>query len=849
MEPFDTHPARPSTLRSRADEFMRLAEQAVDLEAVTSSEFRPATASWEGIAAPELRAVGNVVWQRAADVAESLAWTVAPLRYWADRVETFNNEAKRLRDRYEAVPAEVDAEFQARYGDTPYELQHEIDDMRTAEIHQRRRDLERQWHELYDREIYQGARDTAAMLRDGPTWQHQALARRIGLFPAAGLFTFFAAQWEAATAVEEVMHLAERIVNATERPDLEAAERLAYLLDRFATDEAFAYNLLTALGPEGLVTLYGSVALMQRAGTRDEVDMHLADLQAAIQVGLATALAVATRRRGTGGGHMYAPYTPGENELPLTWIHELMTAGRQQFDLAVPMHGGLGNTTASLSPYGYQLIGVMLSASKVPFDTDVLVLLGKDLLDFERTVGWSKYGGGNVPIWYDVWIASNSPGQTPIRLNWTDGVDGDANAGYDPVQGLMRALTSDVEATRRLFHQESWHETETIGQEVRRYTRLPIVDYLLTQRLWVVDVTGQYYDDTGPTMYPPELFADRSWHNPGHALLGRVLEGATVIGNVNDVDYRAVGIFEAVVRGLNANQPGGNSDLIPAALRGTVARMIEDYIYDVNNAMGDYEMFEARGAELKSDDLRRILTDIARDEEAAETVRIAQHAYTYSSFVYFLSGAADPQSSLESRLLDAEQVAIANGRVLAALDMGIAENTILSEEERLRELLETRQKDRAWFDYVADGIDLALNIGLAADQRTPPVADEVIKTLVRAAFSLVRGEPLGLTDEERGSVDRLRLEVEHMLDQNAELIAKQFEYAAYDSGALTELPPELVTNGQPLPRTTWAGDAVDEIWKKYLRDTPEGRLVRESASSVIDEYRDALAYYKTVTEF
>lgn len=849
MEPFDVHPARPAALRARADEFSRLAEEAVDLEVVTRRGFQPATVSWNGVAAPELRAAGSLVREQAADVALGLGWAVAPLRYWADRVEAFNTEAGRLRDRYETVPAEVDADLRARFGSVLPELQHELDEMRWSEIRRRRRELERQWHEVYDREIDQGARDTAAMLRDGPTWQHQALVRQAGVLPASALFAFFAAQWEGATASAEAADLAQRISGSTDRPSRQDVERLAYLLDRYATDEAFAYDLLTAIGPEGLVTLYGNVAMLQPAMGRDEIDGGLAELQAAIQVGLATALATATRRRGSGGGHMYAPYTPAENELPPAWLHQLMAAGRQQFELSVPMPMGVGEVKAN--PYGYQLIGVMLGASEVPFDTDVLVTLGIDLIRFEQEVGWSTVGGEHVPIWYDSWYAANGkPGATPIRLNWTDGVDGDANAGFDPMHGLMRALASDVEASRELLHHKPWYETESIGGRDKHYTRLPVVDYLLTDRVWMADVAGHYYADTGPHLYPPEWGDDWSHHNPGHALLGEVLEGAVVLGSGDQtVDQRAVDIFEAMVRALNEDWPTGRDDMIPAAMRGSVARMFEDYIADINNAMGDNKMIDARDADLNRVDMRNLLADLSRDKDAAETVRVAQHAYAYGAYLHFFSGAADPDSSLRSRLLDVEQIAIANGNVLGALDLGIAKNSIRSEEERLLELIEMQRKDRAWFDYLAEGINLALDIGLAADKRTPPVLDETIKALVRGAFNLVRDEPPAPTGLDAVTVDRLRQEAEDMINENSELVGRQLEYAAYDSGVLTELPDELLDAGEPRPRTTWESEFMGMRWERYLHDTEEGRLIRESSSFATSRYLDSFSFYESVTGF
>ena len=483
------------------------------------------------------------------------------------------------------------------------------------------------------------------------------------------------------------------------------------------------------------------------------------------------------------------------------------------------MQAGLGDITASLQPYGYQLIGVMLGASEVPFDTDVLVALGMDLIRFEQEVGWSRIGGEYVPIWYDIWYPANGvPGGTPLRLNWAEGFDPETNAGFDPMHGLMRALVSDVEASRQLLHRQPWYETEELAGRVKEITRLPIVDYLLTDRVWMADVAGHYYAYEEGYLYPPEWGKDWSHHNPGHALLGEVLEGAVVLSSADEeLDRRAVDIFEAMARGLNEDWPTGRNDMIPAAMRVSVARMFEDYIYDINNAMGDNAMIDARGADLNRVDMRNLLSDLGRDKEATEIVRIAQHAYAYGAYLHYLSGDAYPDSSLQARLLDAEQIAISNGRVLGALDLGIAKNSILSEEERLLELLEMQRKDRAWFDYLAEGVNIMLDIGLAGDKRTPPVLDETIKALVNGAFNLVREEPPALSGLDVVTVDQLRQEVEDMINENSELVARQLEYAAYDSGVLTELPEDLLdTSGRPRPRTTWEARRLKDFWIDYL---------------------------------
>ena len=59
LAPFDRHTASPAEIEAQAATLQRLADQAIDLDAVTSAAFRPAEANWDGVCAAELRTLAT----------------------------------------------------------------------------------------------------------------------------------------------------------------------------------------------------------------------------------------------------------------------------------------------------------------------------------------------------------------------------------------------------------------------------------------------------------------------------------------------------------------------------------------------------------------------------------------------------------------------------------------------------------------------------------------------------------------------------------------------------------------------------------------------------------------------
>ncbi|MGH3681528.1 MAG: hypothetical protein ACRDT2_14955, partial [Natronosporangium sp.] len=480
--PFDAHAASATALEERARELVALAEQASDRDVVTAQAFQPAVASWDGVAAPELRAAPDPARQLAGQVASQLSWAAVPLCFWAEQVRRFNATVSELQMRRAQVPADVERHLRAAFGEN-LEIwpQWELDSVRLAKRQELISGLERRWRDAYATYVDEGERIAVRMLQHGPTWENVLRARELGAIPAGPMPEFFAAGWSRTAALAEAARIAGLITGGSE-PTVAELERFAGMLARYAGDDEFAYRLLTELGPDGLLALTGSLGLIGRAGSGQQWHQALG----AVQRGLAVALATATRRRGTGGGPARLPYQPGEFELPAQWVYELTRAGRQELLLGEP----------PAQIYGYQPLGVLLGHGR--YDDGFLATVGGDLINFELEQGGSDFWDDGVPA---LWL----------RLDWTGGAAGpDQPAGFDPMIGLLDALADHPEATRDVFTSRVLHDGSA------GVARLPRLDYLLTDRVW----------------QPDRIPGPGGMDHPGHAdralaSLGAALEGAT----------------------------------------------------------------------------------------------------------------------------------------------------------------------------------------------------------------------------------------------------------------------------------------------------------------------------------
>jgi hypothetical protein len=786
MDPFDKHRASPAVLAERERQLGDLAMAVVDIEALTDTAFNPAVASWEGIAAAELRAAPRPVRDQAYAVASQLTWAATSIRVWAGQVRAFNATVDALRDERAALPVEVERQL-ARWASLPV-LDQEV--LRERKRDQLLQDLYRRWREAYQQHIEDGSREVAGMLERGPTWENLLLARRRGgLAGGSPLCGFFGAAWAATAAPVEALRLAGRLVDPARAPASGDLARLHRLLSRYAGDRAFWHRFLTDLGPERLLLLSGRVALhlpagVPLAGSGGGHQDRVGSLQSLLGAGLA----LATARRGApvapGGG-----YTPADHELPPRWLRALVAAGRQRYDIGTSRSG----SWLPLRLYGYQLLGPLLRTGG--YDRRFLRDVGGDLIDFEQ-----ERGG---PAVWTGWLA----GAGSVRLDWT-GPAGGQPAGFDPVPDLLSALERHPEGALDLLAGRvetgagQWSDGSPKGTPPPPGGhRLPRLDYLLTDRQWPPGWPS-HHPGLGPTG------PDTGQPDSGPARVGAVLERVARLADPRAVevvelivyelntDEQAMGYPDRAVpgRGGTATAPAAATDLVHPAIRASLARIVGDYIIDVNAAVRDSgsALPGGRGATFDPTHVVRLLADLGRSRPAHERVLSAQTGYAATAYHFYLSGAADLRpDDLPARLAAAEGVARGYGTVAGALDAGattadwyaqwrrdLDANARLADELRIAELVvgagaELVSAEAPGLGYLAGEL-----VGRVLADAQDPLADHSGWSDYRAAVRFGDGRRIAAT---------------------------LAEVALYHSGALEGLADYRLSDpaGRPTPMAEW----------------------------------------------
>jgi hypothetical protein len=452
--------------------------------------------------------------------------------------------------------------------------------------------------------------------------------------------------------------LGNKIKDPNHRPTQAELDELDQLMADNEGNKPFATEFMTGLGPRGLIELTGRVATLQLDDPADQKagnkswNEQLAKRVGSIQANLGKTLATATQQPG------------GENQLPPGWLYQLATEGRKKF--TVGWEAETADGMQKFDVYGYQLIGVLLRSGT--YSPEFLDVVGGDMVDFERTQKGKD--GEKSGLWEDMEPA------LAARLNWIDGWDANDPAGFDPVAGLMVALKANPEGAKQFFLGVQASHTED-GKTV---TRLPRLDYLLTDRTWPADWM-ETFTDTAADGYS-------SWTPPGLKDLGTVLVGAT-----RDVtDQRSATIVESIVWEIGhdeqaegwANGEAGEgraevfskTDLVPPELREDLATIMVRWIPSVHGGMdgtglqqgpdGDLDPYtpgvQTVMADLGQLELTRLLADLGKDPEARGMVVLAEANYALQAY---RTEFGDPKG-------DPTQATYGASRVLGALDYGAA---------------------------------------------------------------------------------------------------------------------------------------------------------------------------------
>ncbi|WP_097867960.1 hypothetical protein [Streptomyces sp. rh34] len=370
-----------------------------------------------------------------------------------------------------------------------------------------------------------------------------------------------------------------------------ALRKLEEIIDDNRGDPEFATAFYRGLGAEGTLEAYTRMSLdstsLGPAGA-DRVGMVRN-----IQSDMGAMLGLAT-----------APSVP--NHLDAAWTNQLLTAGRQEID--VSGFAGVGTKV-----YGYQALGSLLREGT--YDQQFLTSVGRDMIAMDKK---------DPEIW-----SRNLPYNQGMAIN----LDADGGKGFNPVTGLMEAMSRHPAAAAEFFNENLRSDTNNDGivtlldAETSSKDAQSVVDYMLDKK-----PADDWYDTTA-----------ESGSTLGQTAMGNALEAA-VTGRVpGDDDAPPVrhtedmsGVMEKVVEKIGTNPelvsakagdpPGPLSALAPQ-FGDMAAEYMPDLQATAENAAGQIKPF-GDPAEFEKHLMTRFLGSVGQDPDAYGAITHAQQAYT-----------------------------------------------------------------------------------------------------------------------------------------------------------------------------------------------------------------------------
>ncbi|WP_229831378.1 hypothetical protein [Actinoplanes ianthinogenes] len=592
-------------------------------------------------------------------------------------------------------------------------------------------------------------------------------------------------------AIARATELANKLKNPAYQPTAAELDELRNLIKLYGRDEAFAHDVLTVLGPQGLLQLNGTLATYQPDNPGNDPDGLLfsnntADMVRDLQYGLGVMLATATTQTGTHGGFRGETYTPGDHELPSQWITDLMAAGRSEMTVISPY-----GPPQDVHVNGYQLLAPLLHSGT--YDAGFLSTVGGDMVDFEMSQG------KNSALW------TGERGEY-LRLDWTRGhTDNTVPAGYDPMNGLMDALSRNGDATRDLLT-----GTTTFTSDGPADGRLPRLDYLLTDRNWsaTADVPGgggwlsevtQHSDDYRNTALDKFGIAleHATTEQPGPQAR-HIVESIIYEGNV---DEQAMGYPNGTIPGHGQT---GTPEIINPQLRQPIAAITSAYIFDVNlNIADSHAAIPGQTIDVDRNHLVKLLADLGRDQGAHDTIAKAEAAYAAGSYDNILSGQQNPHDDINGNLRAMENVSHNYGSVMGALDHGahdVHHTTSAQQDEATNKIIEDR--------YKVVGLVVDEVMGKVTGKMPVPVVGDLAKDYVNDLVTQA---------EEHATVDnsgKATYEVGAALGASRTTAVDLTELSLYNSGKLDNLPDNFTENGSLKPVSRW-NEADYQAWQQY----------------------------------
>ncbi|WP_406158483.1 hypothetical protein OG298_13905 [Streptomyces sp. NBC_01005] len=363
-----------------------------------------------------------------------------------------------------------------------------------------------------------------------------------------------------------------------------ALRELEDLLDDNRNDPEFAPDFYRKLGAEGTLESYMKMSL--DATSLGPAGQDRANMVRNIQSDMGAMLGLATK-------------TSTPDHLGAGWTTQLMKAGHKQID--VP-----GAGFAKL--YGYQALGALLREGT--YDKSFLLSVGRDMVAMDKK---------NPDIWHD-----SLPSDQKMLIN----LDETGGKGFNPLTGLMEAMSNNPEASAAFFDEPLREDTNKDGivttddAELKGKKAQDVVDYMLDKKPlddWYDTVTG-------------------GEQSPGQAAMGNALEAA-VTGRVpGDEGAPPVehgkhmsSVMEKVVAKIGAEPELVAEDGRLNGLSQNFGNMAAEYMPDLQataeNGANQIKPF-GTPAEFKKDEMAFFLGAVGQDPQAYGAITNAQQAYT-----------------------------------------------------------------------------------------------------------------------------------------------------------------------------------------------------------------------------
>ncbi|MFB7741458.1 hypothetical protein [Streptomyces sp. NPDC056132] len=377
----------------------------------------------------------------------------------------------------------------------------------------------------------------------------------------------------------------------------EALKALQELLDDHRGDPAFSTAFYRRMGAEGTLDFYARLSLdataLGPAGADRLASVHRIQDDLGPMLGLAT-----------------SPRTPGH--LDASWTLALMRAGRKPIDV-----GGFAGVTTRV--YGYQALGALLRHGT--YDREFLLPVARDMVGFEHQ--HPKVFQQGMP--YDTARAFN--------------LDREGGRGFDPLTGLMTALSNNPQVASEFFDEPVREDTDgngivttddgpvTVKDDEGKSSSLGMVAYLLDK-----SPSDDWYD-TAPGAGDTTPFQSALGNALEAAVTGRTpgtdappVEHTAMMSHVMEQVVEKIGSDPSLLKEADDGTPGRL-----AGLSGHFGDMAAEYMPDLQ-AISENGAHQAKPfgvlAEFNRAQVGQFLGVVAQDPGAYGAITNAQQAYT-----------------------------------------------------------------------------------------------------------------------------------------------------------------------------------------------------------------------------